>query len=126
MSFLPLLDVEYLNNKGVTFEEILEGGQKALILKSFALPLNKFDIDIVDVLVVIPQGFPDVGTDMFYLHPWAKLKDTNQYAKAADQAFVLVGITWQRWSRHSNDWRPGRDGIRTVLMRIQHALEVAA
>jgi hypothetical protein len=48
------------------------------------------------------------------------------FPKAADQPFAFEGRNWQRWSRHQDQWRPGVDGIWTMLRRIDAALEAAA
>lgn len=125
MSFLPSVEIEYLKNKNYEFNEVDCGSQKGLILRNFPLPSDRFDAVAVDVLILIPAGFPDIGSDMFYTFPWVKFSQSGQFPKAADQPLQFDGITWQRWSRHSKDWRSGRDGIRTVLKRIQHAIEVA-
>ena len=125
MSVLPSADREYLLDKGLFFEEHALGDQKALILKAVALPSGRYDQSTTDVLILLPSGYPDVRPDMFHTLPWIKLVPENRYPKAADQPVSFNGQSWQRWSRHSEEWRPGRDGIRTFIKRIEHALEVA-
>jgi hypothetical protein len=78
------------------------------------------------VLVILPGGYPDAVVDMFHCDPWLRLASTGVYAKAADVSRVFAGRNWQRWSRHNNAWRPGVDGIHTVLGRIDRALREAA
>lgn len=124
-SWLPLRDRDYLENHELTFEEHDFGGQKGLILRGIPLPAEKFDAALVDVLFLIPPGYPDVAPDMFYTIPWVKLRASNAYARAADQPHDFAGVRWQRWSRHSDQWRGGRDGIWTLILRFQHAVEVA-
>ena len=85
-----------------------------------------YDAERADVLILIPNGYPDVRPDMFHLTPWVKLRNGNRYPKAADQPVAFNGGNWQRWSRHCDDWRPGIDGIWTMLKRVEHALLVAA
>ena len=126
MSFLPSGEREYLESKGIVFQEIIDGSHKGVILPGFRLPSNKYDVHQAEVLIVLPPGYPDVPPDMFYLQPWVKLEANNRYPTAADQAFRFNGVSWQRWSRHNNEWRPGTDGIWTMLKRVEHALEVAA
>lgn len=126
MSFLPPNDRQYLENKGLTFEEIVDASQKGVILREFKLPPGRFDTEQADILILLPSGYPDVPPDMFYLLPWVKLVQGAKYPKAADQAHPFNGQKWQRWSRHNNEWRPGTDGIWTMLKRIENALEVAA
>lgn len=126
MSILPPKDVEYLRDKGIAFLEHEEGGHKSVILKARPLPGERFDAPTADILILLPSGYPDAAPDMFYMLPWVKLADSNTYPRAADQPLHFNGQSWQRWSRHCNDWRPGADGIWTMLKRIEHALQVAA
>jgi len=72
MSILPESELTYLTNKGLTFEERSEGGQHAIILKNFQLPLGRYDQQSADILVLLPPGFPDAPPDMFYIFPWLK------------------------------------------------------
>jgi len=125
MVVLPESERTYLIEKGLTFQEITEGGQHGVVLKQFHLPAGKYDQESADILILLPAGFPDAPPDMFYLFPWAKLKEANRYPRAADAAHQFGGISWQRWSRHSSEWRAGRDGLATFIKRIQHAIETA-
>jgi hypothetical protein len=95
------------------------------VIHGITLPQGKFDAAAVDVLVLLPPGFPDAGPDMFYTLPWVRLLPGGQYPKAADQPYDFQSKKWQRWSRHSSEWRPGRDGIHTVIKRIHHSFEAA-
>lgn len=122
---LPPEDRTYLETQGIAFEERDEGGQKAVILKAKTLPAGRFDAGQADILVLLPPGYPDCAPDMFYLMPWVRLTG-GRYPRAADVAHAFGGQTWQRWSRHNTAWRPGVDGIWTMLRRIERALEIAA
>jgi len=126
MSFLPAKDLEYLESKTIVFEEHEDGGQKGLIFKAYSLPEGRFDSESADILILLPRGYPDVAPDMFYLLPWLKLKQSGRYPIKADHPVQFAGQTWQRWSRHNKEWRPGIDGIWTMLKRVDHALEAAA
>jgi hypothetical protein len=126
MGFLPAADRDYLNSKGIAFQEIEENGKKAVILKERPLPNGRFDASKADILILLPKGYPDVAPDMFYLIPWVKLAASNTYPKKADQALNFAGQKWQRWSRHNKEWRPGVDGIWTMIKRVEDALEKAA
>lgn len=125
MSFLPARDREYLESKGIEYEEY-EERQKGVILKARPLPDGRFDVQQADVLILLPSGYPDTAPDMFYLLPWVKLTNGGQYPRKADQPFSFKGQSWQRWSRHNNEWRPGTDGIWTMLKRVEFALQEAA
>ena len=125
-SFLPSADRRYLANQGVVYTEVSEGGQRGVVLRGRPLPTGRFDVTQADVLVLLPPGYPDIAPDMFYLVPWVRLTTTQGYPRLADQPLAFGGQTWQRWSRHNSEWRPGVDGIWTMLKRVEHALEVAA
>lgn len=126
MTFLPSRDREYLESKGFVFQEIVDGRNRGIILPKFSLPAQKYDASQVDVLIILPSGYPDVAPDMFYLEPWVKLVQGDRYPKATQSRLSFSGRSWQRWSRHNNEWRRGVDGIWTMLKRVEHALEVAA
>ena len=126
MSILPSRDCEYLESKGIEYEEHEENGQKGVILKARLLPDGRFDVLQADVLILLPSGYPDAAPDMFYLLPWVKLVNGGRYPRCADQPFQFRCQSWQRWSRHNNEWRPGADGIWTMLKRVEFALQEAA
>jgi hypothetical protein len=126
MAVLPQRCRRYLEEHQIVFEERDEGGQKAVILKSRPMPNGRFNAATADILVLLPPSYPDVPPDMFYAAPWLQLVGSGRYPNAADQPHDFGGVNWQRWSRHNNDWRPGIDGIWTMLKRIENALEIAA
>ncbi len=123
---LPTKDREYLEVKKIAFEEFEEGGQHVVLFKEHVLPADKYDSPTAHVLVVLPGGYADAPPDMFYTLPWLKLKQTGRFPNAADQPQQFRNQSWQRWSRHNNEWRAGIDGIWTVLQRVVTAIEVAA
>jgi Prokaryotic E2 family E/Multiubiquitin len=125
-SFLPARDRVYLAEKGIVYEEVTDGGQRGAILRQYPLPAGLFDTEKADLLILIPTGYSDVPPDMFYTLPWVKLTTANALPRCADQPHPFAGQTWQRWSRHNNEWRPGVDGIWSMLKRVDHALEIAA
>lgn len=126
MAVLPSHCRRYLSERGVAFEELEEGGYKALVLKRFGLPTGRFDAPSADILILLPAGYPDNPPDMFYTMPWLRLAPSNRYPIRADQPFDFRQHRWQRWSRHNTQWRPGVDGIWTMLKRVETALERAA
>ncbi|MBP2490930.1 hypothetical protein JOH50_006726 [Rhizobium leguminosarum] len=123
---LPPEDRAYLQEQGIAFEEVADGMTKAVVLKGWSLPAARFDVGAADILILLPPAYPDCAPDMFYLMPWVRLAASQRYPNAADQPHAFAGKTWQRWSRHNNAWRPGVDGIWTMVRRIERALEIAA
>ncbi|MEA1653022.1 multiubiquitin domain-containing protein [Nitrospirillum sp. BR 11164] len=125
-TFLPLADRKYLESKKYVFEEVTQGSERGVIFRDMRMPQDRFDADKADVLVMLPPGYPDLAPDMFYLLPWVRLVGVNRYPTRADVSHIFLGQDWQRWSRHNYEWRPGIDGIWTMLKRVECALEVAA
>lgn len=125
MDVLPIKDRRYLTQRGVSFEEF-ELPQKAVVLRAIGLPRERFDAANADILILLPASYPDCAPDMFYAKPWLRLVGTSQYPKNADQALDFCGQSWQRWSRHNDAWRPGVDGIWTMVKRMETALAAAA
>jgi len=125
MAILPMKDRRYLSQRGITYREI-ESPQKAVLLEGYQLPRGRFDAANANVLILLPAAYPDCAPDMFYALPWLRLVGSNSFPKAADNALEFEGKSWQRWSRHNDAWRPGIDGIWTMIKRIDVALAVAA
>jgi len=125
-SLLPTGDRRYLADRGFAYEEVAASGGQGIIIRDFALPEGKFQVAAADVLILLPGGYPDVSPDMFYTNPWLRLTQENRYPTAADQPLWFDGEHWQRWSRHNNVWRLGADGLRTMLKRVEVAIEGAA
>ena len=125
MSILPSRCRNYLTDHGVAYEEV-DGPQKAIVLRAYPVPAGRFNVNQADFLIVLPNGYPDVRPDMFFAIPWLKLVQGDRFPKAADQPYEFNGQRWQQWSRHQEQWRPGVDGIWTMLRRLDEALEKAA
>jgi len=125
MGFLPSRDRHYLSERNLKFEEVVHGLQKGLVLPQWTIPQTRLDHEQADLLIMLPDGYPDVPPDMFYLNPWVRIAATQQFPRMANVSFEFNEIHWQRWSRHNNEWRRGVDGIWTMLKRVEHALSEA-
>jgi len=127
--FLPEFDRDYLLEKGYLFEERIEPGtgRKGLIIRKWNLPIGRFNFQVVDLLILIPNGYPEVKPDMWYFNPAILLALTNRPARQTQANISFEGLVWQRWSRHfpTSEWRSSVDGIHTYLKKIDAALEVA-
>lgn len=122
---LPESDQRYLDSHGIVADVVRDGPHVGVVLKQVSLPTGKFDHPAADVLVILPPGYPDVAPDMFFCDPWLRIVPAGHYPSCADQPHVFQGRRWQRWSRHNSNWRPGIDGLHTMIKRIEHALEEA-
>ena len=80
VSVLPSKCRKYLTDAEVAFDEV-NSPQKAIILRAYPVPVERFDHDKADFLILLPDGYPDVRPDMFYALPWLKLRN-GRYATA--------------------------------------------
>lgn len=55
MSNLPAKDRDYLESKGIDYEEHAENTQEAVIIKNCSLPDGRFDVQQADVLILLPR-----------------------------------------------------------------------
>lgn len=122
---LPIRDREYLETHGIPYQFAVDGQTFGVVLNGMELPAGKYNHEKADVLIILPGGYPDACPDMFFLHPWIQLRESGRYPTAADVAHTFNGHQWQRWSRHSSDWRPGVDGLHTMVARFRRAVETA-
>ncbi|MBU2607631.1 MAG: multiubiquitin domain-containing protein [Alphaproteobacteria bacterium] len=125
LAALPSADRAFLDGHGMNYELLSSNGQAGVIIHAFQLPDGKFDHANADLLILLPSGYPDCSPDMFYVSPHLTLTPSGRAPKATNVRFSFAGRTWQRWSRHNEAWRPGIDGLRTMLARVQTALNEA-
>lgn len=119
---LPSSDQTFLAGQGYDFDVVVEGGTTGIVLKSVMLPVGKFNSEMADLLILLPRGYPDCPPDMFYVSPKLTLAGLGKIPKACEVEHRFGGRVWQRWSRHNNAWRPGIDGLRTMVARVQTAI----
>jgi hypothetical protein len=125
--FLPESDREYLASKAITYELKSLNGTNGLIIKDWVLPLDKYNRETADLLILIPPGYPDVHPDMWYFSPAILLKPNNAYPRQTNAQINFDAREWQRWSRHLSpgEWRSTTDGIHTFLQKVINALVIA-
>ncbi|MGK8234594.1 E2/UBC family protein [Roseovarius sp. MS2] len=126
MSLLPRPDRRYLDERGITVREVVDGVKKGVILTGIPLPEGKYQVPLADILILLPPSYPEVAPDMFYAVPHLRLVAGQCEPRCTEARETHVDQVWQRWSRHNNEWRPGIDGIWTMVKRVERALEVAA
>lgn len=116
-------DELYLQERGYAFELVPNGAGGCLIIKGYPLAPGKYDRDLVDLLICIPQGYNDAKLDMFYVDPEVRLKATGQHPDRAAHFEVHAQRRWQRFSRHLPQWRPGIDMLRNYVPLINRELQ---
>lgn len=122
---LPMRDREYLETHSIRYQLAVDGQNSGVVLNGMKLPAGKYNHEEADVLIMLPCGYPDACPDMFFLLPWIQLRESGTYPAAADVAHAFNGQQWQRWSRHSSEWRSGVDGLHTMIARFRRAVETA-
>ena len=123
LAALPEPDRKYLEDHCIAHRVVGDGGQIGVVIEGFQLPPGKYDRDKVDLLIILPGGYPDACPDMFFTDPWIRIASSGRHPDRADQPHTFDGRSWQRWSRHNGEWRPGIDGLHTMIARARHAIE---
>lgn len=112
---LPSSDVEYLNGLGLSWETVLDGKSRWLLIHNWQLPAG-CNHATTSVALLIPDNYSDSQIDMVYFKP--HLARTDAKGINALSTETISGEVWQRWSRHrtgQNPWRPGSDDIASHL-----------
>lgn len=121
-NLLPEIDIEFLDEKGHTYKITPSDGMIYLVIENFKFPEQHYTPTSASLLIQIPAGYPNAKLDMFFVHPEIKLLNGSQPDKA-DQILDWDNKRWQRWSRHLDEWRAGKDNLRTYLASIKIILE---
>lgn len=102
-------DREYLRQKQwnctVQKIEISNGHEIHIVFHGFALS-DRYFPKTVDLLVKMLPGYPETKMDMFWTRPDVTLVEGKNKPQAADVTETHQGLSWQRWSRHFDQWRP--------------------
>jgi hypothetical protein len=115
---LAAADIAALRERGLGFEVRVEGTTVCIVIRDWPLP-GGFDRETVDVLIRLPNLWPETKPDMFWVSPVLRLTRTGSPAEAADHRERYLEREWQRWSRHINDsWDGGRDDLGSFLAII--------
>lgn len=122
---LPEDDGQYLHEKELRFELLLDGNQALLLLPEYAIDAAKYDREFTTIMVRLPSQYPNAKLDMFYADPPLKLNN-GAFPPQADHFENHGGRRWQRFSRHLPQWRVGLDGLPTLLTFIHKELRNGA
>lgn len=116
-------DADCLSAGGFTWEALVEGGSKWLIIRGYPIVAG-YNVPAADTALRIPPSYPDDQIDMVYFHPGLAL--ISGRAIVALTPHALEGKQYQQWSRHrtsANPWRPGLDNVGTHLLQVNSWLE---
>jgi hypothetical protein len=123
---LPDADVTYFRERGLEFEVSQESGLTCVVIPAWPLP-HGYSQESADLLIRLSPGYPDVHPDMWWFDPPVYLADGTRLP-ATEVTEVMLGRSWQRWSRHFNNgqWQSGVDGLESFLALIRRDLERSA
>lgn len=118
---LPEADRDFLGAAYPDHTATRVGDQVHIVFKGF--PLARYNPKNADLLIIVPNGYPNTKLDMFWTHPDVALPNGGVPHKA-DVHEEHGGRTWQRWSRHIADgrWRPGVDNLRSYMTTVKTEL----
>jgi hypothetical protein len=112
-------DVKHLDQLGLRWETLVDGGRRWLILRHYPLPPG-YRFPVADIGIEVPVSYPGAQLDMFYCHPPLALN--NGAAIPQTQCIeTITGLPFQRWSRH-RQWDPARDALATHLALVDESL----
>ena len=119
---LDPVSAELLERLGADFEAVVGDGCTWVVLKGRKLP-EGYNCEAADVLIQLPDGFPEAAPDMFWTDPILTLGGGGRRPDGTDIDECHLGRVWQRWSRHiGGHWRPGIDTIRSYVAYIRRCL----
>ncbi len=120
---LPEEDMDYLDGYHSSWEAIIVGAQRWLILENYPVP-EGYNVKEVKLALRIDAGYPNSQIDMVYFYPPLQRIDSKPIGALANQQ--LLNMNFQRWSRHrtpANPWRPGLDNLQSHLMLVNNWLK---
>lgn len=116
-------DEAFLEASNYRWDTITDGGRRWLIIHDYAVPKG-YNMSACRLALEIPQAYPAAQIDMFYCDPPLSLQ-SGAVPDRADVRQIIVGVPFQRWSRHRNansQWSPVRDNVSTHLGLVDEAL----
>lgn len=118
-------DIAFLERKGWQYEvkevELGTGRETHVLVHNYPVP-DRLQPRLVELLVRIPLGYPEIGLDMFWTIPNVTESATGLMPAQANVLENHGGRMWQRWSRHMNGWRSGIDNLETFFGAIYKEL----
>jgi hypothetical protein len=121
---LSLPDRMFLESKYPSHSVFTAGGHVCVVIEDFRLhglvPVTS------DLLIRLPNGYPDRRPDMFWLGDAVKRTD-NGPIKAVGQTMTVADRVWHRWSRHmkAEEWAEA-SGLRAYVGYVRMCLLDAA
>ena len=116
-------DVAYLDRLRLTWETIIDGGRRWLLLHQFPLPRG-YTITHTSLALEIPPTYPGAAIYGFYAYPPLVLKSGRPIPRTQLRA-PLLNREFHGWSRHrgrNNPWNATTDNVVTHMGLVDAAL----
>lgn len=116
-------DESYLDSLGLQWETSISEGNRWLIVRNYPVP-DGYTMKTVSLALMVSPTYPQAEIDMFYVHPHLHLTSGIEIP-ATQVSQAIVGISFQRWSRHRGaikPWNPSTDNVVTHLAFVETAL----
>jgi hypothetical protein len=115
-------DAEFLTDKSLRWEALIENRLQWLILYDYPVP-EGYNLKSTELALQIPPAYPAAQIDMVYFFP-PLVRNSGKAIRALSHQ-KINGKTFQRWSRHRNpgEWRPGLDNVATHLLLVDNWLQ---
>jgi hypothetical protein len=117
-------DAQFLADYGLPWEAVSDGSQWVLI-HQFPAQHDGYNHKIVTIAIRLETGYPNTELNMVYVHPPLARRDGRPIG-ATDASQDILGVIYQRWSRHrtpQNPWKPGQDRIGSHIILIEDWFE---
>lgn len=115
---LPEIDREYLEASGRSWETIVEGKVRWLLIHQFPIT-SGYNVTEAIAAFQIEQNYPSTEIDMVYFYPPLARQDGRTINNLSEQS--LDEKRFQRWSRHrtqQNKWKPDEDYLGTHVALV--------
>lgn len=119
---LLLVDHTYLDNLGLSWETLIEGDQRWLVISDYPVARG-YQVSTVKLALLVPLPYPQAQIDMFHLFPALAKNDGGAIPNLMQQ--VIGNVQFQTWSRHrgqESTWNPRRDNVVTHLALVESAI----
>lgn len=107
---------------------VVEHGQNLdwVIVRGLALPAI-WNRNAIDVLVLIPAGYPATPADNFYVPDGLRSTDGRPPNSYSEGQQTPLGGGWAQFSFHAKSWEPGEtaesgDNLVTYLVMVERRL----
>jgi len=114
-------DHAYLDGLDIGWETVLQGRERWLLLRDYALPAGYTQTSCT-IAVSIPVNYPAAKLDMFFCAPHLARTDRKTIQQTQVQQ-TIDGVSFQRWSRHPTaTWNTDTDSIRTHMALVDESI----